>query len=976
MPEGVGSFCSRKARRTGFFIATLAALVAGAVLISINGKGGQNSEPALLANVYKRLDPANPGRGRTDYPGNTVEDIPKAYAMVLMAELERSRHGIEPSLANLAEVSGRWLLDNARLDKTGAVGWGVPIAWDAYGDGSINPANTVYSISTGIVADALLNWMETTPEAPSEQILTAVHAALSQFAPVAMRTPSGLLPYSLRQTDRQYDTFNSAAYLAGQMQRFAKYADRDAESFRIAADSTMASLIKHHQVSSAGNWYWQYSVQENVSNDLAHASYIVDGIKTYIEEGGRLANQLPLDAIVAHLAEFEDDTSIRGWPTFQANIEAPARLYDIGMALHFGCQYPRLNDLAARVRERISDYRTDEGFSRYPPKTDAPDIVVNEYETYLWRGLITCEVSHMLGSAKPATPTAPSSVAAKNKGKVPFTSTALPSSEIILKKLDDGEGGVSIVRHLPENRLEISGLGGRGLPIVHSVGSAPELRAAVIHDGDLLLVYYDNPTLANYLARYRRAGATYEAISSPLKLPSLQDPAGHTYEMIPAVFLLSQGPVLHVVGGTLHAEIIGTTLAKETRLNNCSRVIEAVLVQDGPIVLCVQKVAEGERAPFKLIGSKGTSLPELGDGVPFNLRIEDRQVRISSARSGEDFAKMLRFDLERLSNGWLEFGIDNTEGRIPWSQIYYLNGFLDLLLVAASDSNERWKPFSELLTDVRTRLDQEIQLLNEHWLAGRYRTKAFSVDRSLQIFAVQSARLLLLFDRYKTELLAPEELSAFEDLRNSVVTLKEHIDRLVTTGELHSWIPPGTSHLAWPFGSAFYFDGLNVPYNHQNEWAYALIRSAPNDDHKAALDIITHFLRRIAPDGILPLKGGWDYWWGRAYDGWTKEMRYSMNTPAYAGDHGKAWISFRSIDAMSAMAAAQKLPPNMARNLYSSCARLLNDGKIYPFVSYELRRAGYASSIPEGIAMQYIRISSPWEVQNAVWAYEAVVPRS
>lgn len=33
---------------------------------------------------------------------------------------------------------------------------------------------------------------------------------------------------------------------------------------------------------------------------------------------------------------------------------------------------------------------------------------------------------------------------------------------------------------------------------------------------------------------------------------------------------------------------------------------------------------------------------------------------------------------------------------------------------------------------------------------------------------------------------------------------------------------PGNAHLRWPYGSAFYFDGLAVPYKHQNEWAYAM----------------------------------------------------------------------------------------------------------------------------------------------------------
>jgi hypothetical protein len=49
--------------------------------------------PELHKDLRGKLDPAFPGRGITDYPGNTVDDVPKGYAMILMAELAGNRPG-------------------------------------------------------------------------------------------------------------------------------------------------------------------------------------------------------------------------------------------------------------------------------------------------------------------------------------------------------------------------------------------------------------------------------------------------------------------------------------------------------------------------------------------------------------------------------------------------------------------------------------------------------------------------------------------------------------------------------------------------------------------------------------------------------------------------------------------------------------------------------------------------------------------
>jgi hypothetical protein len=361
-------------------------------------------------------------------------------------------------------------------------------------------------------------------------------------------------------------------------------------------------------------------------------------------------------------------------------------------------------------------------------------------------------------------------------------------------------------------------------------------------------------------------------------------------------------------------------------------------------------------------------------GIPWQLQLsDDGSIQISYAKSPSEILEMLVHDLTSLQQaGWSEFGINNREGRIPWSQIYYLNGLMDILYLADNNQAAR-EMFGPIAADVRTRLDLEISLIDWHWQEGRFPTQAFTVDRSPALFAVQTGRLLMLLRRYLSETSSPQSLTSYPDVEHHVVNLVDHIDVLAFEGESETWIPTGTAHLRWPKGSKFYFDGVAVPYNHQNEWAYSLFytntRSPLHNITQldAAEDILTFFLSRISEDGALP-KTAWDYWWGTAYDGWQEEDGVSVNKPAYAGDKGKAWISFRTIDAMSALSLRDRLPSEQREHLESSVLSLVNRGLLYPFASYELYEAGRFPRIQKDVALDYARVSSPWELQSATWA--------
>lgn len=391
-------------------------LVLGAVMLAAAGAGvglhlvrsaerdvaaSRRVTPELYSALIVHFDPARPGRGAIDYGTYPVADIPKGYAMILQAELNRTAARALPGIPSLAGVAGRWLLDHADENRNRVIGWGVPVGWDAFGDGSPNPPDAEYTISTAIAADALLDWLAQDPAAPKERILSTVGAAFLPYLSDEVLSPSGLFPYSLEPQDRRYDCFNPAAYLAGQMQRYSALVSDAAmrDRLRAYADRTVAALIRYKKIDPSGHWYWAYSVQEdNNPNDMAHAGYIIDGLGVYVRHGGRLAGELDLTAARRHLELFFDRrrTYVRGWPTNRTDIDRPARSYDIGMGLALAARHAEISTLVEPLSQLSFLYRLQDGrYTKYPYRPTASQMkptaidtmVIQEYQAYILRGL-------------------------------------------------------------------------------------------------------------------------------------------------------------------------------------------------------------------------------------------------------------------------------------------------------------------------------------------------------------------------------------------------------------------------------------------------------------------------------------------------------------------------------------------------------------------------------------------------------------
>ncbi|MBL8330618.1 MAG: hypothetical protein JNJ71_17405, partial [Rubrivivax sp.] len=573
------------------------AWLAAAWAVGMLGCSPRAAEPDLRAlataaasEIHAALPPQRPGFGITDYPGNAAGDVPKSYAMVLLAELERRGRAWRAGETDLTRVAGEWLLANADNNGDGVIGWGLPVAWDAYDDGSTNPAHTEYTITTAIVVDALLTWAERDARAPRERIREVVHAAVRPYLDPGIASPSGMAPYSLATADRRYDTFNPAAYLAGQIQRASLrvFDPGERERYLAAADATMHALLRHRQLAPvSGHWYWNYSVQQALPNDLPHAGYMIAGVRAYMEHGGRLADRFDWYAVLHHLEDFRGDAGeVRAFPNFRKGLKLAARSYDLGFALHLACTETRAEPLVRWLMAALEGYRTPAArYLKYPRSSASapgatPPLIVNEYEAYLYRGLTSCALAPraaaasataetrlvgsgdtatlasqlaaaaggpgpatpgqpraMMGPAVPLLPASAGIVAFDNAGQPTLTreqghrlSINVPG--VPVKVLVRDAATFVFLRRHPDNALSLLRYERDRLvcriDVEHGrdTSAVASLRAATLQGHRLHAVAYHNPSQANWYLAWDVTPACPVSQGETVQLPSLQEPAG------------------------------------------------------------------------------------------------------------------------------------------------------------------------------------------------------------------------------------------------------------------------------------------------------------------------------------------------------------------------------------------------------------------------------------------------------------------
>jgi len=370
--------------------------------------------------------------------------------------------------------------------------------------------------------------------------------------------------------------------------------------------------------------------------------------------------------------------------------------------------------------------------------------------------------------------------------------------------------------------------------------------------------------------------------------------------------------------------------------------------------------------------------------VPYSLRARGGQVLLADANNASQWLELLTLDLARMNGaGAMSIGMDNMEGEVVWSQSYFLTGLLDLLQL--DERSEGFLP-EHFRRAFRERLRKETALL-EARIPDVLRCRAFTVDRSPVLHAVQTGKMLLLAKRLWKAGLWNDQ--ALERIALSSLHLKDHIEVFSTLGEeTLSDERNNAICLRFPKGCAFPYDGAGLPYNHQNCWAAGalyreeLIQQEVTPYHHIAADDIVRLLidRELAPRAAHPERFArpwyWNYWWGGAKEGWKASDDISKNTPEWPGDaETYALARYRTFDAIAVLLHHKVFPEVSDTAVVRYLHEALINGGVEPFVLPYLPDPTWAERIPPEMLVKYVRFDQQPDLRNAFIAHGLMIQR-
>ncbi|MHB0971406.1 MAG: hypothetical protein ACYC7A_05935 [Thermoanaerobaculia bacterium] len=305
---------------------------------------------AAVAPQYERLLGCFPSdrQGFGIDPGVSVPDHqPMTYALVVSAEARRFKATADPAAEHRIVEAVQWLVSNSDLDGDSLPGWGLPQAWDAFSDGTVNPPHSVYTITTAFVLYGLLDALDA--GAIRSQLLKdsteclVVDAALRLARSAWSDTnDGGYFWYSPNRVDAHFLP-NVSAMMVGAVSRMLRTrlgAIRDEQ--RLLLEQRMhqaANTIVHAARMHAGLPYWNYIpppnfINQNAPSDLLHHVYVLWGLEEYREYPGAT---LPWDRLASaqSIMTFVRNGSFDNFTLHWPGPPSPPKLWAVGTALAF-----------------------------------------------------------------------------------------------------------------------------------------------------------------------------------------------------------------------------------------------------------------------------------------------------------------------------------------------------------------------------------------------------------------------------------------------------------------------------------------------------------------------------------------------------------------------------------------------------------------------------------------------------------------
>ncbi|HAY06992.1 MAG TPA: hypothetical protein DCY26_10100 [Hyphomonas sp.] len=362
-------------------------------------------------------------------------------------------------------------------------------------------------------------------------------------------------------------------------------------------------------------------------------------------------------------------------------------------------------------------------------------------------------------------------------------------------------------------------------------------------------------------------------------------------------------------------------------------------------------------------------VPHLSQGTPWNLEVIDGKARYQIARSAEEYASLLSFDLRRLrQTGVATMMENNLEGRVAWSSVYYLNGMISL----AADEPNLGAPFMLIADDARIRLSLELGYWGDALKQSYpgFQSKRYAMDREPLLSVLHLGRIVRVLERADSLL----QIGPAQEMRARLV---EIIRPSAETLEYISRQDGGRTELRIHKYSPFWADGTNVPWNYQSGWIDGLAALDEEEIGEAYALIVSEMLSQfISDEKLLSMPDDWNYSGGDTFIGWAPNQLISSNTPSWKGDRTNtqtAHISYRTMDVMALLSADRVGYSFLPAELKSHLLTLIDRGRVWPFAMEEARRHDHVLALEKDGAQLFARTVHPYDLQSQVWAISVLI---
>ena len=305
--------------------------------------------------LINSLDNENPGFGE-ETPNGVPSESSMAYAHVAQASALIGD-------TDTMHLSATWLVENPSSDL--AMGWGLTFAWDAYGDGSVNPPTTIYGITTALAVNGLIESYCRSGNA------TYLEAAVNSLDYYSNHTSEDRYGTYFNYSDQSTDAFNTHNVNAMLMLAYARAGTILNRQDFIQLATEVANSLELAKTVTSNSITWPYTAFAESGtradrNDVVHAAYIAFGIHE---------TQKILEVEIATQKELEDymngflrNGNLKEFRTYEYRNEAEdqlrARGWGLGMYIAWLSSIENYSS-ASGAAEMIEDYKTLENTYEY-----------------------------------------------------------------------------------------------------------------------------------------------------------------------------------------------------------------------------------------------------------------------------------------------------------------------------------------------------------------------------------------------------------------------------------------------------------------------------------------------------------------------------------------------------------------------------------------------------------------------------------